>query len=350
MPLAALLGFMALALLWAGLGLSELLPRPGVAVAGSQDQDRNAAPLALSRERANLLQSSVDSVALSLGSAFAGPSSLSGDDKKNVLHAALSGLTFGLGGEVYFTAWQGTRMLHSPLSPDAADMDFAEALDERGAAFVRSMESVAPEGGFVQVTLPRQFADREPGKRPLLRNLDDAEVTKALESLAGGLERGTAPRKSAPVALRGTINLHDDPSALAEVVPVEAERCALGAECGRALLCPDSPALAQREPRDFSSAPVEQVVYARRIPNSDWHIAAFMPLSPLPNAEDGFSAAWTCGSPEEAAAENMFRKGLSVSGFSLAGLAGLMLSPGIGRGGKNRETPEGDAEVEGNPA
>lgn len=333
-PFAVLFGFMALVLLWAGLGLSELLPRPGVAVAGSEPFDHRAAPLAVPKERAGLLQSSVDSVALSLGSAFADSAALDEESKKKILGSALSGLTFRLGGEVYFTAWQGTHMVHSPLSPDTAGMDFAEALDGRGAAFVRSMENIAFEGGFVQVTLPRQFVERGHGRMHDVRDKSVAE---------SAIVAGTAGRPSGSAALRGTIKMHGDPLELSEVFPVEPEFCTLGPACGQALLCPENPVLARPEPAALSLAPVEQVAYVRNIPHSGWHIAAFMPIAPLPGGTEGFSAAWAPDNLEETAAESMFRRGLSLSGFSLAGLAGLMISPGIGRSGRKRDELSGES-------
>ena len=164
-PLAAACLFaLSFALLWMGFGISELLPLPRVAVAESAPADHHNAPSDISPERAGLLQSSVDSVALGLGSAL---TAIADEPARQAaLGNALSALTFELGGEAYFTAWQGTRIMHSPLTPDTMGMDFADALDERGSAVVRTMESVADSGGgFVRVTLPRQLPRRPPQNR-----------------------------------------------------------------------------------------------------------------------------------------------------------------------------------------
>ncbi|MDL2317458.1 hypothetical protein LJC59_10400, partial [Desulfovibrio sp. OttesenSCG-928-A18] len=159
---AFVLALAAFAMLFVGLGLARFLPLPGEAVAESAEPERRQPPESLvSPERARLLQSSVDSVALGLGKALAAMEEP--EARRELLSRALSALTFELGGGVYFTAWEGTRMLHSPLSPDTAYLDFAQALDRRGVSFVREMERTAARGGgFITVTLPRQLPYRLP--------------------------------------------------------------------------------------------------------------------------------------------------------------------------------------------
>lgn len=306
----------AVALLWAGFGLSRFLPAPALAVAGSAPSDLSGAPLdGLPKERAALLQSTVDSVALSLGGAFAFAAQEDGAfPKKQALAGALNALTFNLGSEVYFTAWQGTRIVHSPMNPDAGDLDFAEALDERGAAFVRDMERAAGErGGFIRAMLPRQMPHQP---TPLRLNKDAAEITRELDNLAGAIAGengggGVARGRVIAITLRS-----GEEAAFVKPADSFCPGNTDKASCisGKNLPAPDS-------------TPVKQVIYVRRIPASDWHIAAFMPEETSRRAQtEAFSAAWRDKNDTEA--ENL-RKGLCVSGFSLAGLAGLMFAPGI---------------------
>jgi hypothetical protein len=250
---AGMLGMLGFALLWAGLGLSDVLPLQREAVAESVPTNLQSAPLSLiSKEKAALLQSTVDSAALSLSGVLTSePSAHSkGSDAFSSVASALSTLTFGLGGEVYFTAWEDTRILHSPLAPDAEGMDFADAVDGQGAAFVLCMAHAAVSGGgFLTVSLPRQFS---------------------------GVE--------------------------------------------------------------YAREGVDQIVYVRHIPRTRWHIAAFMPVESRP--VQGFSLLWSAGA-DKRRYEADYRKGLAISGFSLAGLAGLMLVPGVDqRTGRTRREEE----------
>lgn len=369
MATAALFGLGAFALLWNGLGVSGLFPAPGVAVAESSSAPHREAPISvLPQERAALLQSTVDSVALSLGSVLAAQPSAPGalTDRAAKRQASLSGvlseLTFSLGGEVYFTAWEGTRMVHSPLVPDASDMDFADALDERGSAFVQRMEALAAGGGgFLQVTLPRQMAGRPaPGPREqsrtdhggALREGPSASVeghragdgASGITAAAIGGDMGVArerardggrgaPSDAAARVVRGAVDATSRyPDEIAEGLSLEPDSCPVGA--GRA--CTGGHARPAPAPR-IDSAPVEQVVYVRGIPKSDWHIAAFMPLEPQSASGEGFSSLWLADATRvDGERQGLLRKGLCLSGFSLAGLAGLMLVPGNGRGRGDR--------------
>ena len=357
-PLAAACLFaLSFTLLWMGFGVSELLPLPRVAVAESAPADHHNAPSDISPERAGLLQSSVDSVALGLGSAL---TAIAGEPARQAaLGNALSALTFELGGEAYFTAWQGTRIMHSPLTPDTMGMDFADALDERGSAFVRTMENVADNGGgFVRVTLPRQLPRRLSGgftsggeavSAPLLMNIDDAKVREGLDSLSASIVEKAA---DADKAARGR-RLRSEP------VIVRGSGIANLQAAGPAdALTPDltlAPYPALQDGRRgarilMDSTPVEQVVYIRRIPQSAWHIAAFMPAEPSPGfAGRGFSPAWSAATADKsalAAVEKDLRSGLCVSGFSLAGLAGLMVLPGRSR---EEEEQDNNANHKGSP-
>jgi len=263
---AGVLGMLGLAVLFTGLGLSDALPLQREAVAESVPANLHNAPLPrIAREKAVLLQSTVDSVALSLSGVLASElparfdnsEALSNNvDAFSPVASALSALTLGLGGEIYFTAWEDTRMLHAPLAPDAEGMDFADAIDGHGTAFVLGMAHAAISGGgFLTVNLPRQFS-----------GVEDA-----------------------------------------------GER-------------------------------VDQIVYVQHIPRTRWHIAAFMPTTGRPAR--GFSPLWSI-SAEKSTAQNTnryeadYRKGLSISGFSLAGLAGLILVPGASqRAGNSRREEE----------
>lgn len=302
---AALFGISSLVLLGAGLGLSDLLPLPKTAVAESEAPDPLGLPLSvLPKERALRLQAAVDSTALSLGSVFyerdtaAGATDAPADveRKQRALARALSALTFGLEGEVYFTAWQGTRVVHSPLAPDAVNMDFAASLDQRGSAFVLRMEDAAAGGGgFLQVTLPRQMLPRssQAATPRLTRELDS--MISGLVSRDGPGEAGFGPANATPEFY--TVDLDTCPVTYDPAAPpCELMVAPLGV---------------------LDSTPVEQVVYVRKIPHSDWHIAAFTATDP-----DRLSL------PGEQDFEGLLRKGLFVSGFSLAGLAGLMVAPG----------------------
>lgn len=335
-PLAAACLFvLSFALLWTGFGVSELLPLPRVAVAESAPANHHETPDVIPPERAALLQSSVDSVALGLGGVLT--SLADAPARQAALANALSALTFELGGEAYFTAWQGTRLMHSPLTPDTTGMDFADALDERGSSFVRAMEAVAEDGGgFVRVTLPRQLPRRISGgfaaggeavSAPLHMNMDDAKVREGLDSLSASIVERAA---DADKAARGQ-RLHPEPApARIAVMPKSADAPNAG-------LAPE-PVLqdGRLEVRALmDSTPVEQVVYIRRIPQSAWHIAAFMPAEARPGSEGcGFSPVWSAAAADKSAlkaAEKDFRSGLCVSGFSLAGLAGLLMTPGRSR-------------------
>lgn len=213
---------------------------PGAAaVAESSPFDTARLPAGVTRDAALYLRSTVDATALVLGGALSA-TGLADEERKDILAASLSDLTFKLSRSVYFTAWQGTRMVHSPMSPDAAGMDFAESLDARGVAFVRRVEEAAVNGGgFVGVLLP-------------------------------GVPAGNGGHGS------------------------------------------------------VVSGPVEQMIYSRPLPHSEWHLAAFLPYETPETGNDG---AHLEGSPRD----DLLQRGLRLSGLSLAGLACLLLMPGAGR-------------------
>jgi hypothetical protein len=244
--------------------------------------------IAHSPELQRLVQSSVDTTALSLGAVF---QSLPGDATRlAVLSSALNSLTFDLGGDIYFTAWDGTRILHSPLTPDIDGSDFAEATDQHGQPFVREMAELAAKGGGrLLVSLPRP------------KNLGPPQGSE----LAPGLEM--EPDDSlAPLPENG--------------IPVSMELPPLS---GKALAANLPPPPAVRE-----SETVDQMLYTRRIPNSPWHLVAFTPLDGPDREKRGFSSVFSDGYQQkvQAQAEDSMRYGLRLFGFALTGLAGLMLA------------------------
>lgn len=274
LPLAGVIGFCGLVLIW--LAYADVPPPMANAIS-----DRHIATLppdeqayTPSDEEARLLQASVDSVAISLGSLMekiADPTS-----RKTLLATALNTLTYELGGEVFFTAWQGTRVIHSPMSPDAAYMDFATALDMRGTPFVVEMAQAARKGGgFIQVLLPL----------PLPRQREAHEEI----------------RKNDTSRMRGIVT---------------------------AAVSTSSRSIINKEP-------VEQMLYIRPIPYSNWHIAAFMPSPPALLADISTHTTASGPPPEQKdlvlLAQGRLRAGLGLSGLSLAGMAGLLLASGSRR-------------------
>jgi hypothetical protein len=345
---ASLLCAFSLALLWAGFGLSELLPLPRMAVAESVAAKLHAAPSAISPKRAELLQSSVDSIALGLGGAL---DTISAEPPRQAaLARALSRLTFELGSGAYFTAWEGTRIIHSPLTPDVAGVDFSDTRDERGSAFVRLMEIVAGSGGgFIRVSLPPQLPRRMYGGS--IVGGDTVSIPLSMESAAAkGHEE--AELLSADIMERAVAakQLSLGRRMLPESVllqDVDALKACIDGSAG--LVLPESIAAADTQyqscgpgKRTFSqSAAVEQVVYIRLIPQSNWHIAAFMPVELTPeDTEGGFSALWSAeiaDKSELSSADEGLRSGLRVSALSLAGLAGLIMLPARARPVKDED-------------
>jgi hypothetical protein len=296
---------------------SEFPPSLRVAVAESIATNRKEYPNSISQHHAEMLRSSVDSLALGLGGVLDAI-----DDetaKQTFLGKALNALTFELGGETYFTAWQGTRMMHSPLTPDVIGMDFADVLDERGLPFVRAMEDAAGDGGgFIHVLLPRRLPRRTfEGCSTVGGDTVSAALPAALYSehihadadvfSAGIMEHTAAENKTA----NGFSPLSEASHTCEAVYGRHTKRTS--SHC----------------------SPVEQVVYIRHIPQSAWHIAAFMPVEALSDlGGHGFSSVWPDATADknDFPAEKNFRNGLRLSAFSLAGFAGLLMITGVSKG------------------
>ena len=164
--------------------------------------------------------------------------------------------------------------MHSPLTPDMEDRDFHDALDGRGMAFVRALSAMRETtGGFLQVLLRRHVFD---GKRT-------------------GRHTVSGP----------TVRMAGSPASAAD------------------LLLPPSPLLQEEEE--------ERIVYSRLIPGSAWRISAFMP------APEGFAAAsgleeagsvWDIPRIIDDRLPEDLRQGLTISGLSFLGLAGVLLTSG----------------------
>jgi hypothetical protein len=247
------------------------------------------------RQQKRLLQATVDSAVLSLSGVLAEqPDQIRG---RALLAAALDALTFDLGAPVYFTAWEDTRLLHSPLTPDTEGLDFRDALDARGMAFIQALsDTLATGGGFLQVFLYRHVFDSRPAGR----------------NTAFGLTVHTA----------------------GSFAPASADTILFSATF---------PSREEEEPR---------IVYTRLIPGSSWRISAFMsapegfPAVPASGVE-GAASVWDIPRMRNDFPPEDLRAGMYVSGFSFLGLAGvLLLSRPGGRsmpGGKRGSARQGQA-------
>ncbi|MDR0826476.1 MAG: hypothetical protein LBN33_01165 [Desulfovibrio sp.] len=263
--LAAALACLALLMIGAGLGASGIKLWPGMALAANEGAQMP--PDLVSPERAALLQSTVDSVALSLGRVFFFSEDIPFDEEgeKQTLRRVLNSLSFELGGGLYFTAWRGTRNICSPLSPDAENMDFAESLDAGGFPFVREMAALAGRGGgFLQARLPLRRPDARSSGLPLDHIIYVREIPAA----------GSAPDLALTLA------------------------------------------------SSFASTAA-----AAKAGGGEVFLAAFMPTASVA-ANGGFSSSWQVDRLDgrSSLARDNLRKGLFLSGFALAGLSGLLLA------------------------
>ena len=301
----------AILCIWAAAGIPFPFSGAGIAAAGSEPGNSGESDSS-TQLRKMLLQASVDSAALGISGIL--DNLPDAEAKRNALAAALDSLTFDLGAPVYFTAWEQTRLLHSPLTPDTENMDFADALDSRGVAFVRALSGCLENGGgFVQVLLPRQNFDRNGHTTQLPEQQTDPQASPHMS--------GSSVAIGQAVNATGGISLAVSPLYMTPVAPRVVEEI--------------------------------QIVYTRAIPNSQWHISAFMAAP----EEDAARGPANTGSPSEqtiagsafatnanqpisvwqstimddkdaaAASDADLRKGLTVSGLSLLGIAGVLISP-----------------------
>lgn len=295
--IAGFCGVVGLFMLFVGLGLAGILPLPRSASAGDTRAASGLSESVVSRQQAALLQSTVDGAVISLGGLYAADNAAEDEADSPAADApagVLGALTFELGSEVAFTAWEGTRMVYSPTTPDAEGMDFADAQDGRGIAFVQLMAEAADNGGgFLQVDLPRMMP-RQGAVPPKCRAVRGGEMHP--HSVA---EDGMAPETAGSV----------------DILMPEGESgvCILTKGPGLRL----------------DKAPVPQVVYVRPLPYGEQYVAAFMPVdSTAQPLEELFSSAVFVQEKQRVfEARDSLGLGLSVSGFSLAALAGLVFTP-----------------------
>lgn len=99
-----------------------------------------------------VLKASVDSLAVSMGGVFAALPDAGA--RQAAMQGALDTMSFQPDAAVHYTAWEGTTMLHSPLTPDTTGMDFQRAEDIDGARFMYHVAELADQGGFVSLVLP----------------------------------------------------------------------------------------------------------------------------------------------------------------------------------------------------
>lgn len=378
---------LAAALLLSGGASSGALPPDGMD-AKSPGARQGAGSAALppgDEEKARLLQSSVDSAVISLGGVFRTmPDSAS---RLAAVRAALNSLTFEQGGEVYFTAWNGTRIVHSPLTPDLENTDFSQARDASGRPFVQEMERLAAEGGgFISVTLPRRrtacavqklaapafalgaaspffrlYGLRLPGpgeeqsapmqegqdkpalmaaslmeatsRGGFLAGLEEEPEPSGLDA-AGGLTPGVVAY-SRPLDDAGTGPPAPSRSMLEEP-PQPKKESAFSAEDwipwgGRGREAAGASQSGPRlslppAPAVGEAEPVRQILYVRSIPGGNWHVAAFMPSGRQPGGqEDAAPPAGGAAGRQSGAGERQSNiyLGLLLSGLSLLGLLGL---------------------------
>ncbi len=293
LPAALLCLAAGAACLWAAADLPFSLPGPDVASADASfyDQPLEGAAAEAHARKKILLQASVDGIALSLSATL--PNIPDEQARRAALARALDALTFELGSPAYFTAWEGTRLIHSPMTPDAADMDFIHALDSLGRSFIRAVgDCLEQGGGFVQVILPRRIFDE----------------TRSAGALAGP-QKITSPNTRAATPAAGL-----SPALLTPRLTIPAE-----------------------------DKEVMQVVYSRAIPGSGLHISAFMDVEAAGRAAQAtpasvtatagapagtFSSAWAHTAFSDKAAfpaDDDLQNGLAVSGLSFAGIAGVLL-------------------------
>ncbi|MDR2076274.1 MAG: hypothetical protein LBP61_05000 [Desulfovibrio sp.] len=271
---ACLAGFcllIALACFWSGADLYLT----GPAAADSSSASVQIPEPENIRLKKQLLQATVDSAAFSLAGILADLPDPAA--RRGVLAAALDALTFDLGAPVYFTAWENTRLVHSPLTPDAANLDFSDALDGLGRPFIRILSAApAADGGFFPLRLRRHVFDR------------------------GAARRDTAFGPAAQTA--GSVSPASVNALFFSAAPL---------------------------PREEEEA---RIAYSRLIPGSGWRICAFLP-APEDFPARPVSAVERAGSVWEAPKKRPdrlpddLRLGLFISGFSFLGLAGVLLLP-----------------------
>lgn len=141
--LAAFFAVLSLACLWQGAA-----PEPSAvqALAGSPLPTTKAE--AEAKER---LKPIVDTLAHSLGGILA---NLPQETAANALFAAADSLTLSHNGqEVYYSIWQGTRLIHSPMNPGEEELELGQSTDTAGVPLMEELAKGAPFGVFLPFSM-----------------------------------------------------------------------------------------------------------------------------------------------------------------------------------------------------
>ena len=141
--LGTLFAVLSLACLWQGAA-----PEPSMvqALAGGP------LPTMVAETEAKLrLKPIVDTLALSLGGILA---NLPQEAGAEALFAAADTLTLAQNGqEVYYSIWQGTRLIHSPMNPGEEDLELGQSKDTAGIPLMEELAKGAPFGVFLPFSL-----------------------------------------------------------------------------------------------------------------------------------------------------------------------------------------------------
>ena len=141
--LGALFAVLSLACLW-----QAAAPEPSAvqALAGATLPTMGAQAEAQQR-----LKPIVDTLALSLGGILA---NLPQEAGAEALFAAADTLTLGHNGqEVYYSIWQGTRLIHSPMNPGEEDLELGQSKDTAGIPLMEELAKGAELGVFLPFSL-----------------------------------------------------------------------------------------------------------------------------------------------------------------------------------------------------
>lgn len=141
--LGAILTVLSLACLWQGAA-----PEPSAVRALAGGTQPSIGTEAEAKER---LKPIVDTLALSLGGILANlPQGAAAD----ALFAAADTLTLGQNGqEVYYSIWQGTRLIHSPMNPGEEDLELGQSTDTAGIPLMEELAKGAELGIFLPFSL-----------------------------------------------------------------------------------------------------------------------------------------------------------------------------------------------------
>ena len=141
--LGAFLVALTLACLWQGAA-----PEPSAVQALAEGTTPTMGTEAEAKER---LKPIVDTLALSLGGILTNLPKGAGAD---ALFAAADTLTLNQAGqEVYYSIWQGTRLIHSPMNPGEEDLELGQSRDTTGIPLMEELAKGARAGVFLPFSL-----------------------------------------------------------------------------------------------------------------------------------------------------------------------------------------------------